>query len=127
MSGRLLELGALRYTPAGVAAVEFKLAHESQQDEAGGKRTIQAEVAAIAFETQARLIASAKLGMSLKLQGFLGAKHAVEADPGYGAEPWHGVLDALRREANRRASHSRQSAISPACLRPSPAAARGGA
>jgi len=67
-------VGALRYTPAGVAAVEFKLAHESQQDEAGGRRTIQAEVVAIAFETQARLIASAKLGMNLKLQGFLGAK-----------------------------------------------------
>ena len=29
LSGRLLELGALRYTPAGIAAVEFKLRHES--------------------------------------------------------------------------------------------------
>jgi primosomal replication protein N len=74
LSGRLLELGALRYTPAGVAAVEFKLAHESQQDEAGGRRSIHAEIGAIAFETQARLIATAKLGTNLKLQGFLGAK-----------------------------------------------------
>ena len=39
LSGRLLELGALRYTPAGVAAVEFRLGHESEQDEAGGKRS----------------------------------------------------------------------------------------
>jgi len=38
LSGRLLELGALRYTPAGLAALEFKLAHESEQDEAGAKR-----------------------------------------------------------------------------------------
>ncbi|HYI87696.1 MAG TPA: primosomal replication protein N [Burkholderiales bacterium] len=74
LSGRLLELGALRYTPAGVAAVEFKLGHESEQDEAGGKRSIQAEVAAIAFETHARLIASAQLGMTLKVRGFLAAK-----------------------------------------------------
>ena len=57
-----------------MAAVEFKLGHESEQDEASGKRTIQAEVAAIAFETQARLIAAAQLGTNLKVQGFLGAK-----------------------------------------------------
>ena len=57
-----------------MAAVEFKLGHESEQDEAGGKRTIQAEVSAIAFETQARLLAEAKLGTELKINGFLGAK-----------------------------------------------------
>ena len=74
MSGRLLELGALRYTPAGLAAVEFKLGHESEQYEAGGKRTVQAEVSAVAFETQARLLGNAKLGTNLKIQGFLGAK-----------------------------------------------------
>jgi primosomal replication protein N len=57
-----------------VAAVEFKLQHESEQDEAGSKRTVQAEVNAIAFETQARLLANASLGSNLKLQGFLAAK-----------------------------------------------------
>ena len=74
MSGRLLELGALRYTPAGVAAVEFRLGHESEQDEAGGKRTIQAEVNAIAFETQAKLLAGRPLGSAVRVEGFLGAK-----------------------------------------------------
>ncbi|MGH8734386.1 MAG: primosomal replication protein N [Burkholderiales bacterium] len=74
MSGRLLELGALRYTPAGVAAVEFKLAHESEQDEAGGRRAVQAEVSAIAFETQAKLLGGRPLGSSMRVQGFLGAK-----------------------------------------------------
>ena len=74
MSGRLLELGALRYTPAGVAAVEFKLAHESEQDEAGGRRSIRAEIGAIAFETQAKLLAGRPLGSSVRVQGFLGAK-----------------------------------------------------
>jgi primosomal replication protein N len=74
LSGRLLELGALRYTPAGIAAVEFRIGHESEQDEAGGKRRIQAEIGAIAFEAQARLIANARLNTELKLQGFLGSK-----------------------------------------------------
>jgi primosomal replication protein N len=74
LSGRLLELGALRYTPAGIAAVEFRIGHESEQDEAGAKRKIQAEIGAIAFEAQARLLANAKLNTGLKLQGFLGSK-----------------------------------------------------
>jgi primosomal replication protein N len=74
LSGRLLELGALRYTPAGVAAVEFKLAHESDQDEAGGRRSVQAEVNAVAFETQAKLLAGRPLGSAVRVQGFLGAR-----------------------------------------------------
>jgi primosomal replication protein N len=74
LSGRLLELGALRYTPAGIAAVEFKLRHESQLDEAGASRKVEAEIGGIAFQTDARLLAGAKLNTGLKLQGFLAAK-----------------------------------------------------
>ena len=74
LSGRLLELGKLRHTPAGVAALEFKLAHESEQDEAGGRRQVQAEIGAIAFEAQARLLAGRPLGSALRVQGFLSAK-----------------------------------------------------
>jgi primosomal replication protein N len=69
-----VQLGALRYTPAGMPAVEFKLAHESEQDEAGGKRKVQAELGAVAFDSQARLMAGAKLGVQAKFQGFLAAK-----------------------------------------------------
>ena len=57
-----------------MAAVEFKLGHESEQDEAGAKRTIQAEVSAIAFETQAKLLAGRPLGSPVRVEGFLGAK-----------------------------------------------------
>jgi primosomal replication protein N len=74
LSGRLLELGALRLTPAGVAALEFKLQHESEQPEAGGNRKVQAEIGAIAFEAEARLIAGRPLGSEVKLLGFLSAK-----------------------------------------------------
>jgi primosomal replication protein N len=54
--------------------VEFKLDHESEQDEAGSRRKVKAEIPAMAFEAQARLIAGAKPGSAVKLQGFLGAK-----------------------------------------------------
>jgi len=69
-----VQLGALRYTPAGMPALEFKLAHESEQEEAGGKRKVQAELGAVAFDSQARLMAGAKLGVQAKFQGFLAAK-----------------------------------------------------
>jgi primosomal replication protein N len=74
LSGRLLELGALRYTPAGVAAVEFRLAHQSEQHEAGARRTVEAEVNAVAFDTQAKLLAGRPLGSPVRVEGFLGAK-----------------------------------------------------
>ena len=74
LSGRLLELGQLRHTPAGVAALEFKLAHESEQEEAGVTRKVQAEIGAIAFEAQARLMAARPLGSPVKVEGFLSAK-----------------------------------------------------
>ena len=64
----------MRYTPAGIPAVEFRLQHESERDEAGAKRRINAEVAGIAFEAQARLLAKANLSTEIKLQGFLAAK-----------------------------------------------------
>jgi primosomal replication protein N len=74
LSGRLLEVGSLRHTPGGVAALQFKLAHESEQEEAGVKRKVEAEIGAIAFEAQARLIAGRPLGSHVKIAGFLSAK-----------------------------------------------------
>ena len=74
LSGRLLELGQLRHTPAGVAALEFKLVHESELEEAGVKRKVQAEIGAICFEAQARLVAGRPLGSTVNVQGFLSAK-----------------------------------------------------
>ena len=68
------EIGALRYTPGGAAAVEFRIRHESQQTEAGLERKVSADVAAIAFEAQARLIAGAGLEKPVRVKGFLSAR-----------------------------------------------------
>ena len=54
--------------------MQFKIAHESEQDEAGGRRKVNAELGAVAFEAQARLIAGGALGRAMKLQGFMSAK-----------------------------------------------------
>jgi primosomal replication protein N len=69
-----VELGVLRYTPSGVPAVEFRIAHASEQEEAGGRRKVEAEIGAIAFDTQARLMAQAPLNTQVSVQGFLAAK-----------------------------------------------------
>jgi primosomal replication protein N len=69
-----VELSALRYTPAGIPVVEFKLDHESEQDEAGTKRKVKAEISAVAFEAQARLVSKININSALKVKGFLSAK-----------------------------------------------------
>ena len=74
LTGRLAALGALRYTPAGVPVIEFGIRHESEIPEAGTKRKVSAEVTAIAFETEARLLAGTTLDRRLRVTGFLAAK-----------------------------------------------------
>jgi primosomal replication protein N len=64
----------LRYTPAGIPVVEFRLEHESEQQEAGRKRLVKAEIPAVAFQAQAQLLAKAKMHSEVKVEGFLGAK-----------------------------------------------------
>ncbi len=74
VAGRLVELDTLRHTPAGVPMLKFRLQHDSVQTEAGGERKVSCEIAAVAFEREAKLLASAKLGSSVKVNGFLAAK-----------------------------------------------------
>ena len=74
ISGQLLARGALRHTPAGVAVIEFSLGHASRQEEAETMRRVECEVACVALGTPAGLLAAAKLGDRLRIQGFLAAK-----------------------------------------------------
>ncbi len=71
LSGRLIERDALRHTPAGVAIVQFRVAHESTQSEGGVVRKVGCEMSAVAVETEAKLLASAPLGSQLRVVGFL--------------------------------------------------------
>ena len=72
--GRLIELDTLRHTPAGVPVLKFRLQHDSSQTEAGGARKVSCEIAAVAFEREAKLLAAAKLGSNVTVTGFLAAK-----------------------------------------------------
>ena len=49
LDARLQSRGSLRFTPAGVPALDFELAHESTQVEAGSERRVACELAAVAL------------------------------------------------------------------------------
>jgi len=74
------ELGALRFTPAGMPAVDLRLEHESTVSEAGQPRQIKAALKAVAFGAVAERLARQALGSLWRFQGFL-------ATPGNGKHP----------------------------------------
>jgi primosomal replication protein N len=74
LTGRITERDALRHTPAGIALVNFRVVHESEQIEAGASRQVSAEVACLAVDEQARLVVAAPLGSAIEVSGFLAAK-----------------------------------------------------
>ena len=71
ISGKLIALEGLRYTPAGVARVALTLSHTSQQSEANGLRQVQCEVNALAFAGGAEKAAQFAVGQTVKVRGFL--------------------------------------------------------
>ncbi|MBV8465519.1 MAG: primosomal replication protein N [Burkholderiales bacterium] len=73
-SGRLIENQPLRYTPAGIAVIEFKLEHESTQSEAGSERKVQCEIACICLGKEAAKLAALKDGTGITVKGFLAAR-----------------------------------------------------
>jgi primosomal replication protein N len=64
----------LRYTPAGIPILRFALAHESEQLEAGIARKIDFELACVAVQREAQLLAVAPLGTRIQCEGFLAPK-----------------------------------------------------
>ena len=75
------ELGALRFTPAGLPAIDLKLEHESTIEEAGKPRQVKVVLKAVAFGAVAERFARQALGSLWRFQGFLAtpgnAKHPV--------------------------------------------------
>lgn len=71
ISGRLVETGRLRYTPAGIASLELKLSHVSEQIEAASRRQVKCEVQALAFGEVAAALAQVACGTTVTLTGFL--------------------------------------------------------
>jgi primosomal replication protein N len=81
LGGRIVELDALRHTPAGVPVLKFRLSHESALAEAGSERKVDCEISAVAFEREAKLLAAARLGSAVTVTGFLAARSRTSRQP----------------------------------------------
>ena len=71
LTAAIAELSALRYTPAGLPALDLRLEHESQVEEAGQPRQVKASVKTVALGTLAERLARQALGSTWQFEGFL--------------------------------------------------------
>ena len=71
LSAQLLERGAVRYTPAGLPAIDCKLVHASTVTEDGSPRQVSLEIKALAIGALSRPLGILALGSSALFAGFL--------------------------------------------------------
>jgi primosomal replication protein N len=75
LDATLTQRSALRYTPAGIPALECVLRHASTQGEAGGERKVECELATVAYGDVAAALARVPDGSELRCQGFLARRY----------------------------------------------------
>jgi len=71
LTASIAELEALRYTPAGLPALNLKLEHESNVQEAGQTRQVKAAVKAVAFSAIAERLVKQAPGSLWRFSGFM--------------------------------------------------------
>ncbi len=74
LTAQLVERGALRYTPAGLPALDLSLKHESQLTQDGQPRKVWFEIKARAIGEITQRISVLELGSSHGFAGFLGSQ-----------------------------------------------------
>ena len=79
LSGELTAIEPLRYTPAGIPLLSFRLLHRSQQKEAGLKREVEFEVSGVAMAEVAVAMSSLKPGQAARVKEFLNRKNRMSA------------------------------------------------
>lgn len=62
---------ALRYTPAGLSALDLCLEHQSRQNQAGQEREVKTSIKALAFGALADRLARQNLASIFRFEGFL--------------------------------------------------------
>ena len=75
LSGELKNIEPVRHTPAGIPLLNFRLAHKSQQLEAGYKRQVECELNGIAIGEIAVVMSRMQAGAAVNLEGFLNRKN----------------------------------------------------
>jgi primosomal replication protein N len=93
LSGELTSVEPLRYTPAGIPLIQFRLLHRSQQVEAGLKRQVECEVSGVAMAEVAVGLSRLKPGQAARLKGFLNRKNRVSAQLVFHATEAHATKE----------------------------------
>jgi len=76
LSAQIIERKALRYTPAGLPALDLVLKHESDVVEAQIPRKVIMEIKAVAIGPIAQQLSQKEVGVPFGLAGFLGSPRA---------------------------------------------------
>ena len=78
LTGVVVQIEALRYTPAGIPLLSFVVQHGSEQIEAGMQRKVECEVNAVVMGDLAVKSQGIKEGAQIKVTGFL-AKRSLKS------------------------------------------------
>jgi primosomal replication protein N len=73
LSAQIDSLKTLRYTPAGLPALDLELSHESEVEEAGQNRQVKLVVKAVALGSLAEALVKQHVGSRWRFSGFLAA------------------------------------------------------
>jgi primosomal replication protein N len=73
LAAQVVERSAMRYTPAGLPALDLKLKHESEVSEDGQPRKVSLEIRAVAIGAITKAANVLALGTPCTFAGFLGA------------------------------------------------------
>ena len=71
LNAGIAEASVLRYTPAGLPALDLRLEHESEVSEAGQVRQVKVAIKAVAFGSVAETLRQQAIGSSWRFTGFL--------------------------------------------------------
>jgi primosomal replication protein N len=74
LTAQLVERGALRYTPAGLPALDLSLKHESAVMQDGKPRQVWFEIKARAIGEITQRVARVEMGSTHGFAGFLGSQ-----------------------------------------------------
>jgi len=74
LTARIVERAALRFTPAGLPALDMSLRHESEVAQLGSARKVSFEIRARAVGDVTEPLLAAELGVEHGFEGFLGAQ-----------------------------------------------------
>ncbi len=71
LHAQVLELGSIRYTPAGLMALDLGLKHEGQSEEAGKARQVSMEIRGLGIGEICKRLQSLGVGAEALFEGFL--------------------------------------------------------